>query len=263
MTNENLLKKELEKLNKEFGLTTNEDGTVTTNSLKVAEYYGKGHNDVMKKIRKFIELIPELGQGNFTQSSYINEQNKEQPMYIMDRQGFSMLVNKFTGDEATIFTYKYTKAFERMVEIITLLQQENKELTDDLVEVSEIAMSDKEQAKREYETKKKLYGYKRIKNVLENCTYKNIEDTVNDIIDFHVNKLKKKDRAFNYSELDKTSYKQVIRDRIDAILENIYNTTLDGTLRTVAKELQYINQKDKIKTINRSNSHKECATCNN
>ena len=106
MTNENLLKKELEKLNKEFGLTTNEDGTVTTNSLKVAEYYGKGHNDVMKKIRKFIELIPELGQGNFTQSSYINEQNKEQPMYIMDRQGFSMLVNKFTGDEATIFTYK-------------------------------------------------------------------------------------------------------------------------------------------------------------
>ena len=29
MLNENLLKKELEKLNKEFGLTTNEDGTVT------------------------------------------------------------------------------------------------------------------------------------------------------------------------------------------------------------------------------------------
>ncbi|MBU3216676.1 Rha family transcriptional regulator [Clostridium estertheticum] len=45
-------------------------------------------------------------------AKYLDEQGKERPMYIMDRQGFAMLVNKFTGDEATIFTYKYTKAFE-------------------------------------------------------------------------------------------------------------------------------------------------------
>jgi len=101
---------------KEFGLTVNEEGKVVTNSLRVAEYYGKEHKDVLKKIRGFIELIPELGGGNFSLSSYINEQNKSQPMFEMDRQGFSLLVNKFTGDEATLFTYKYTKAFEDMME---------------------------------------------------------------------------------------------------------------------------------------------------
>ena len=48
----------------------------------------------MAKIREYIDLIPELGRLNFKQSSYINEQNKEQPMYDMDRQGFSMLVKE-------------------------------------------------------------------------------------------------------------------------------------------------------------------------
>jgi len=100
----------------EFGLTVDENGKVVTNSLKVADYYSKEHKDVLRKIRGFIELIPELGEGNFTLSSYSNEQNKMQPMYKMDRQGFSLLVNKFTGDDATIFTYKYTKAFEEMME---------------------------------------------------------------------------------------------------------------------------------------------------
>ena len=135
------IEKEIEQINNEFGLTC-ENGIVTTTSLKVAEIYGKDHGDVLKKIRKFIELIPELGQGNFSESSYINEQNKGQPMFNMDRQGFSMLVNKFTGDEATIFTYKYTLAFERLVELVDMLSEENEELY-------QIAVSDKCQLERE------------------------------------------------------------------------------------------------------------------
>ena len=212
------------------------------------------HDNLMKRIKEEIKALKEanISLVNFNESKYINSRGKEYNCFELNEEGMLEMLNK----ESAVTRYK-------TVQYIKQLKQENKELTEDLVEVSEIAMSDKEQAKREYETKKKLYGYKRIKNVLENCTYKDIEDKINDIMDFHTNKLKKKDRAFNYSELDKTSYKQVIRDRIDVILENIYNTTLDGTLRTVAKELQYVNQKDKIKTINRSNSHKECATCSN
>lgn len=100
----------------EFGLTVDENSNVVVSSRTVALKYGKDHADVLKKIRKFIETIPELGDGNFSESSYINEQNKSQPEYKMDRQGFSLLVNKFSGDEALIFTYKYTKAFEAMIE---------------------------------------------------------------------------------------------------------------------------------------------------
>ncbi|MCY9594046.1 hypothetical protein PC41400_07995 [Paenibacillus chitinolyticus] len=111
------MSKELTKFESEFGLVVNKEGKVVTNSLRVAAIYGKEHADVLKKIRKFIGLIPDLSRhGNFSESSYINEQGKSQPMFEMDRQGFSMLVNKFTGDDATVFTYKYTEAFELMAE---------------------------------------------------------------------------------------------------------------------------------------------------
>lgn len=241
------IKSRIQKLNEEFGLTQNENGTVTTTSLKVAEYYGKEHRNVTAKIRSFIKLIPELGVLNFKQSSYINEQGKEQPMFIMDRQGFSMLVNKFTGDEATLFTYKYTKAFEQMIELIGQLEEEVKEL--------DTACQIEDKTKREYQRKKTIYGWRNLKNTLMACDYKNLEDTVTDVINFHVNVLKKNDRVYGYSNLDKTSYKQAVRDRVYNILDCVYNNTKDGVLRTVAGEVKETLIKDKIATINRSNSH--------
>lgn len=108
----------LTKFERVFGLTVDDKGKVVTNSIRVAEYYGKQHKDVLEKIRGFITLIPQLDRRNFTLIEYRDERNRIQPMYVMDRQGFSMLVNKFTGDEATLFTYKYTQAFEEMAEEI-------------------------------------------------------------------------------------------------------------------------------------------------
>lgn len=87
------------------------------------------------------------------------------------------------------------------------------------------------------------------------CDYKNLEDTVTDVINFHVNVLKKSDRVYGYSNLDKTSYKQAVRDRVYNILDCVYNNTKDGVLRTVAGEVKETLIKDKIATINRSNSH--------
>ena len=97
------IENEIEQINKEFGLTC-EDWIVTSTSLKVAEIYGKQHKHVMEKIRSFIDLIPEINGSNFRLVDYEDNKGEKRPMYIIDRQGFSMLVNKFTGDEATIFT---------------------------------------------------------------------------------------------------------------------------------------------------------------
>lgn len=97
-----------------LGLIIQNDKVVVS-SRKIADMYGKDHSDVMKKIRKFVKLIPSLNnQGNFSLVEYKDSKGELRPEYIMDRQGFSMLVNKFTGDEATIFTYKYTQKFEDM-----------------------------------------------------------------------------------------------------------------------------------------------------
>ena len=48
--------------------------------------------------------------------SYIDEKGESRPEYLMDRQGFSILVNKFTGKKALRFTYEYSIAFEKLAQ---------------------------------------------------------------------------------------------------------------------------------------------------
>ena len=239
------IENEIAEINNEFGLIA-ENGEVTTTSLKVAEIYGKQHKHVLDKIDAFIHLIPELGRTNFRLSSYINEQNKEQRMYIMDRQGFSMLVNKYTGDEATIFTYKYTKAFERMVELIELLSQENEEFY-------QIAISDECQLEREYKADKIKYAVRNIERILSSVKYTELEDTIDKIIDVHTH-LKKRDRYEYHKNLTNTEYKKRIMAIIDEKLDNILLKKSDMLYHTVAQQLQK-NLKDMyIETTNRSTS---------
>lgn len=239
------IENEIQQINEEFGLTYS-DGKVTTTSLKVAEIYEKDHADVLKKIRKFLELIPELGLGNFSDSSYINEQNKEQPMFNMDRQGFSMLVNKFTGDKATIFTYKYTKAFERLVELVEMLSEENEELY-------QIAVSDECQLERQYEADKIKYAIRNIERILSSVKYTELEETIDKIIDVHTH-LKKSDRYEYHKSLSKTEYKKRIMSIIDEKLDGILLKKSDMLYHTVAQQLQK-NLKDMyIETTNRSTS---------
>jgi Rha family phage regulatory protein len=94
------------------------DNKVVVSSRRVAMVYEKEHRDVLRAIRTIIEQVPEALR-NFTQSSYTNEQGREMPEYIMDRQGFSMLVMGFTGAKAREFTYRYTQAFEHMAAQLT------------------------------------------------------------------------------------------------------------------------------------------------
>jgi Rha family phage regulatory protein len=89
------------------------DKTVTT-SLMVAEYFGKQHAHVLRDIKSLLESKPDLGLSNFGLSSYTNSQNKEQPMYEMDKDGFTLLCMGFTGERALDFKLAYIKAFNEM-----------------------------------------------------------------------------------------------------------------------------------------------------
>ncbi len=100
----------------ELGLIIQNDKVVVS-SRKVAEVYEKRHDSILRDLRNLIESVPEALH-NFVESSYLNEQNREMPEYLMDRQGFSMLVMGFTGEKARRFTYQYTLAFEQMTQTI-------------------------------------------------------------------------------------------------------------------------------------------------
>jgi len=113
---------EVKKTNDLVRLTTQDvaKGFPVTNSLIVAQEFGKNHNTVLRDIRDLeIELKnsfgpEELGLYKIVQSSYINSQNKEQPMVQMNRDFFIMLVMGYRTKEAYKVKHKFIQAFNFM-----------------------------------------------------------------------------------------------------------------------------------------------------
>ncbi len=60
-------------------------------SLDVAETFEKEHKHVLRDIRE-LNCTGEFRQSNFGQSNFTNRQGREQPMYVMTRDGFTLLV---------------------------------------------------------------------------------------------------------------------------------------------------------------------------
>ena len=82
-------------------------------SLDVAETFEKEHKHVLRNIRE-LACSDEFRQSNFGPSSYVNEQNKKQPMVIMTRNGFTLLAMGYTGELAIKFKEAYIKQFNAM-----------------------------------------------------------------------------------------------------------------------------------------------------
>lgn len=87
-----------------------------TSSLLVAETFEKEHRHVLEAIRKLIEGSAEISAyPMFEETTYINEQNGQSyPMFLMNRDGFTLLAMGFTGKKAMQFKIEYIKAFNKM-----------------------------------------------------------------------------------------------------------------------------------------------------
>lgn len=94
-------------------LVFTQNEAVLTNSLLVAEKFGKAHDKVMRDIEN-LSCSDEFRAANFGESSYVNQQNKEFPMCVMTKDGFSFLVMGYTGKKAGMFKEEYIKAFNAM-----------------------------------------------------------------------------------------------------------------------------------------------------
>lgn len=93
------------------------DKQAVTTSLKVAEVFSKAHRTVLATIRNLTAQNSAVGN-MFAEGTYVNRQGHEQPMYYMNRDGFSLLVMGFTGEAALQFKLKYIEAFNKMDEFI-------------------------------------------------------------------------------------------------------------------------------------------------
>ncbi|HHP0484955.1 TPA: Rha family transcriptional regulator [Vibrio harveyi] len=89
--------------------------TLSTGSFLVAKYFGKRHDDVLRKIRN-LDCSVTFTNRNFTVCHKNNElqNNKLQPFYQMTKDGFMFLVMGFTGKKAAAIKEAYINAFNVM-----------------------------------------------------------------------------------------------------------------------------------------------------
>lgn len=93
-----------------------------TDSLIVAEMFGKEHSKVMRAIENLEEGLPKNGDTPklFFKTWYKHPQNGEHyAKYLMNRDGYSLLVMGFTGKKALEWKLKYIEAFNAMEKVIT------------------------------------------------------------------------------------------------------------------------------------------------
>lgn len=96
-----------------------ESNQVLTSSLLVADKFGKNHKHVLDAIRELISSAEKSAVLKmFVPSTYIASNNKENPMFIMNRDGFTLLAMGFTGENALQFKLEYINAFNKMEEAI-------------------------------------------------------------------------------------------------------------------------------------------------
>ncbi len=85
----------------------------TTNS----KYIELRHNDFMTKIRRELEVLKSLGIGgerNFSQSTYVNSQNKVHPCFELNRDGMLQMLNS----ESVLVRYKTIEYINKLEEQI-------------------------------------------------------------------------------------------------------------------------------------------------
>ena len=90
---------------------------VVTTSITVAESFGKRHDHVLQDIKNL--TTENSGVKNmFEKTTYTNSRNREYPMYLINRDGFTLLAMGFNGKEALQFKLQYIEAFNKMEEHI-------------------------------------------------------------------------------------------------------------------------------------------------
>lgn len=96
-----------------------EKNTPVTTSLLVAEKFEKNHRDVLEAIDELVKGVAEKSADLFHETTYVHHQNKQTyRMYVMNRDGFSLLVMGFTGSKALQFKLDFIEAFNKMEQII-------------------------------------------------------------------------------------------------------------------------------------------------
>lgn len=98
-----------------------QNGEPVVSSRQIAESFEKRHDHVMRDIEDIMKGLPKNGDTRmFFKTEYTHEQNGQSyPMYLMNRDGFTLLAMGFTGKAALEWKLKYIAAFNEMEKKLT------------------------------------------------------------------------------------------------------------------------------------------------
>jgi len=107
----------------------NDDGSLYTTSLIIAEVFNREHNNVLKKIRKLIEDCSKLDLDtgvNFYLSEYKDSSGKINEMYKFGKLSCEVLIMEMVGNDTLKWKIKFANAFNEMENIIKKSKQLSK-----------------------------------------------------------------------------------------------------------------------------------------
>lgn len=94
-------------------ILSTQNGEPVASSRQIAESFGKEHKDTLECIRQILAAENSATKSMFYETTYENR-GKQYPMYLMNRDGFTLLAMGFTGKAALEWKLKYIQAFNEM-----------------------------------------------------------------------------------------------------------------------------------------------------
>lgn len=99
---------------------------VMCDSIQVSKSFGKRHDRVLRSVENLLGNLPKNEDVKILEDSYIDAKGEKRKKYIMNRDGFSLLVMGFTGKKALEWKLKYIQAFNLMEKKLTELQSQDR-----------------------------------------------------------------------------------------------------------------------------------------
>lgn len=93
-------------------ILSTQNGEPVASSRQIAENFGKEHKHVLDAVKNLV-AENSAAKSMFHPATFENR-GKQYPMYLMNRDGFSLLVMGFTGKAALEWKLKYIAAFNEM-----------------------------------------------------------------------------------------------------------------------------------------------------
>ncbi|HDR8447690.1 ORF6C domain-containing protein [Bacillus cereus] len=100
------------------------NGEVVTDSLTIAQIFGKRHDNVISDIKLQMDYAgAEFSLLNFEESTYTNERGRMYPKYNLTEEAFTLVVFGYNTKEAVQTKIRFIQEFKRMKEYIKKQQQ--------------------------------------------------------------------------------------------------------------------------------------------